>query len=160
VLPSFVVVFIAASVRREYDGVMTLQPNEWTQRRGSRKLAIFLQSPRRLIMSIVLGALLAAATATQADCRVCKIPMSVGMERSEVEKKVAQALGKESRYTPYNDNLQGGVVAYADGRWILRVSYGPGAVAPWVVNANGVAEHYAPVESKVIKYELIQAKKR
>ncbi len=107
-------------------------------------------------MSMLLGALLAAATATQADCRVCQIPLSVGMERLDVEKRVAQALGKESRYTPYNDNLQGGVVAYADGRWILRVTYGPGAVAPWVVNAKGVAEHYAPVDSKVLKYELIQ----
>jgi hypothetical protein len=111
---------------------------------------------------ILLGGWLAAAAPAyaalpQSACRVCKIPLSEGMERRDVEEKVAAALGKENHYAPYGDKLKGGLVSYVDGKWILRVTYSQGSPAPWVINAAGVGEHMKPVDSTVLKYELVKA---
>jgi hypothetical protein len=114
--------------------------------------------------AIVLGALLSGASpahaaAPKSACRVCEIALSVGMIRSDVEKKVAAALGTESQYSAYND-LDGGLVSYADGKWVLRVTYSRGTPAPWVINAQGVGEHWPPQESTVLKYELVKSRRR
>ncbi len=85
------------------------------------------------------------------------------MERLDVEKKVATALGAESGYTPYGDALQGGTVEYREGPWTLRVVYSRGTPAPRVINAQGVGEHWPPIDSRVVKYALFksaQPKKR
>jgi hypothetical protein len=115
--------------------------------------------------SIAFGAWLAAASpayaaAPQSACRVCKISLSAGMERRDVEQKVAAALGTENHYAPYGDKLKGGLVSYADGKWILRVTYSQGSPAPWVINGAGVGEHMKPVDSTVLKYELVKALRR
>lgn len=89
-----------------------------------------------------------------ADIKLDHIPLSIGMERSKVEKLVANALGSTSNYSPYGDNLMGGVVEYAEDSCVLEVIYKPGTPAPWVINSEGVGEHLPPIEETVISFRL------
>lgn len=74
------------------------------------------------------------------------------MDREVVETQIAAALGKDSTYSPYGNNLRGGTVEYTDGELVLEVVYKPGATAPWVVGSSGVAEHRPPVDETVISF--------
>lgn len=97
---------------------------------------------------------LASGGARGSECKLCAIELKVGMSRSEVEKRVAAALGTESGYSAYGSNLRGGLVAYRDGMWTLNVIYKPGTPAPWVVNQDGVAEHLPPIDESVLSIDV------
>ena len=116
----------------------------------------FIRPATTFLISAALG--LSGCTAygasSKSSCRVCKLPVKVGMARSEVETMVATALGKQSDYSPYVNNLVGGTVSYADGGWALVVTYLQGTPAPWVINAQGVGEHYPPQEEKVEQFKV------
>ena len=82
-----------------------------------------------------------------------RISLHAGMQREQAENEIAKALGKErSEYSPYGNNLRGGTVEYTDGTAVLEVVYQAGTAAPWVVGANGVAEHYPPTDEAVISF--------
>lgn len=99
----------------------------------------------------------AQAAAAKNACRICEVP-SVGMERADVEEKVAAITGKESDFSPYRSDLKGGVVVYRDGAWTMRVTYQSGSPAPWVINAQGVGEHLQGIPEKVLKFEFAKAR--
>ena len=86
------------------------------------------------------------------------ISLHEGMARAEVEKLVATALGKESEYSPYGNNLRGGTVVYTDERsgTRLEVDYNPGGPAPWVMRPDGVAEHLPPKDESVKSFRVIE----
>jgi hypothetical protein len=97
----------------------------------------------------------APAAARDSACRLCALKISAGMARAEVEAKVAAALGQQDQYSPYVNNLRGGLVVYKDGAARLRVPYLPGSPAPTVINAQGVGEHMQPIDETVGTVELI-----
>ncbi len=105
-------------------------------------------------MYALLAALMVAVVDSEAHpqdaCRVCDLGISTGMARAEVEKKIAKLRGTPSAYSPYGNNLKGGLVEYLDRGWVLRVIYKSGSPAPWVVNKNGVAEHWPPIDESVL----------
>lgn len=97
-----------------------------------------------------------AASTTPLD----KLALPAGMTREAAEHAIAAALGKErSDYSPYGNNLRGGIVQYSDptGAVILEVTYAPGSPAPWVIPPNGgPAEHYPPVDESVISFRILR----
>lgn len=108
------------------------------------------------LAGLSLAAVIVHAAPVKRACHICKIALQAGMTRSDVEQKVAASLGQESHYSPYANNLAGGVVAYRDGNWILRVTYQQGSPAPRVINAAGVGEHMLPIDEKVLSFTLIK----
>jgi len=86
------------------------------------------------------------------NSKLTHLQLEVGMERARVEELVANALGTTKNYSPYANNLRGGVVEYSEGSCVLEVTYRSGAPAPWVINAQGVAEHYPPIDETVISF--------
>lgn len=84
--------------------------------------------------------------------------LHAGMLREKVEKLVAETLAIENNYSPYGNNLGGGIVEYKDRQWILEITYNPGAPAPWVINKQGIAEHYLPIDETVKSYRLYKLK--
>lgn len=78
------------------------------------------------------------------------------MSRAEVEAKVTNLLGKENLYSPYGNNLQGGIVLYEETGWVLKVNYQAGTPAPWVTNENGAAEHYPPMDETLLSYQIFR----
>lgn len=112
-----------------------------------------------LAVTGVLGQPACAAT-RDSGCRLCSVQISAGMARAEVEAKVAAALGKTDQYSPYVNNLQGGLVVYRDGPASLQVTYLPGSPAPRVINAQGVGEHMQPIDEAVASVKLVRTRKR
>lgn len=86
------------------------------------------------------------------SAKLNSIQLAVGMERTQVEKLVAEALGTTSNYSSYGNNLRGGVVNYVENSCVLEVTYKSGAPAPWVVNKQGVGEHYPPIDETVLSF--------
>lgn len=89
-----------------------------------------------------------------AESRLHRVELKVGMERQKVEDQVARRLARQSQYSPYGNNLQGGVVQYRDGDWVLRVTYKAGAPAPWVKAPDGTMQHLPPIDETVLEYKL------
>ncbi len=94
----------------------------------------------------------------QSKLEKISVLLQVGMPREKVEKLVTETLAIENNYSPYGNNLRGGVVEYKDKQWILEVTYNPGSPAPWVINKQGVAEHYPPVDETVKSFRLYKFK--
>ena len=77
-----------------------------------------------------------------------------GMERSKVEKLIASALDKQSTYSPYGNNLYGGVVKYTDGVVVIEVTYNAGAPAQSIVRSDGTVQGYPPVDETVKSFRI------
>lgn len=92
--------------------------------------------------------------------RFHSLELKAGMNREEVENKIATILNEPKTYSPYMNNLQGGVVEYRDEDWVLEVKYKAGMPAPWVVKPDGTMEHYPPTDETVLecKIEIIPKK--
>ena len=119
-------------------------------------------SATKTMRSVMLCLLLLAGTLAwsqapppleQNACMVCRLELRVGTNRAEVEQMVAALLKTKMAYSPYGNNLRGGIVEYEDGDWLLRVSYKAGAPAPWVAGSNG-AQHMAPIDETVLSYAV------
>ena len=82
------------------------------------------------------------------------LDLKPGMNREDVEKQVSTLLGQPQNYSPYGNNLRGGIVQYPDGDWILEVKYKAGAPAPWVENPDGSMQHYPPMDETLIEYTI------
>jgi len=80
--------------------------------------------------------------------------LKVGMNREQVEEQLEVVLGKKSDYSPYGNNLLGGTVQYREGVWILEVTYKSGTPAPWIINKDGIAEHYPPIDESVLDFSI------
>jgi hypothetical protein len=76
------------------------------------------------------------------------------MARQKVEEEVANLLSRPQQYSPYGNNLNGGLVQYRDGEWVLEVTYKTGAPAPWVENADGSMQHLPPIDEAVLEYTI------
>lgn len=81
--------------------------------------------------------------------RLTNLAIRVGMEREKVESMIAEALNTENKYSPYGNNLSGGIVKYTDGSYILEIKYMAGAPAPYVKDAQGVVIHYPLIDETV-----------
>ena len=90
------------------------------------------------------------------DCRFRTMDLKIGMNREQVEEKVAAILGKQDTYSPYGNNLQGGTVQYRDGNCVLAVTYKAGAPAPWVDDGQGHVVHYPPIDETVFEYKIFR----
>ena len=86
--------------------------------------------------------------------RFTTLDLKIGMNREQVEEKVAVLLGTRNTYSTYGNNLRGGTVRYRDGDWILTVDYKAGAPAPWIIGNDGNAQHYPPVDESVLAFEI------
>jgi hypothetical protein len=106
------------------------------------------------IVLIALCVFLAGCTKQAETSRFNGLDIKVGMNRDDVERKVAVLLNTQKTYSPYGNNLSGGVVQYRDGQWILEIRYQAGSPAPWIKNADGTAEHNPPVDETVIEYKI------
>lgn len=91
-----------------------------------------------------------------APSRFSSLNLKPGTPRLAVEKQVATLLDKPNVYSPYGNNLLGGVVQYRDGNWLLEITYKPGAPAPTIINANGQAQGYPPIDETVISHQIKQ----
>lgn len=113
-----------------------------------------------IFLSLLAPRLSACASASDAlneeKCQLCMLELKAGMSREEVETKVANLLGKENNYSLYGNNLQGGVVLYEETGWELKITYRAGTPAPWIINQNGVAEHYPPIDETLLHYEIFR----
>jgi hypothetical protein len=92
--------------------------------------------------------------ARPAVSRFHSLELEVGMERQKVEEQVASLLSRQNRYSPYGNNLTGGVVEYRDGDWVLEVTYKAGAPAPWVETPDGSMQHLPPIDETVLEYRI------
>jgi hypothetical protein len=86
--------------------------------------------------------------------RLHQVEVKVGMERQKVEDQIAALLARTTKYSPYGNNLLGGIVEYRDGDWILRVTYKAGAPAPWVKSSDGAMQHLPPMDETVVEYKI------
>lgn len=87
------------------------------------------------------------------------IQLSIGMDRAAAEELIARHLKTTSQYTPYRSDLATEeTVTYSDGSVVLEVAYSPGTPAPWVINTEGVAEHYAPIDATVKSFRTYRIK--
>jgi len=93
------------------------------------------------------------ATGSQAS-RLHQVELSVGMERHEVEEQIASLLSRPKQYSPYGNNLRGGIVRYRDGDCVLQVIYKAGATAPWVETPDGSRQHLPPIDETVLEYKI------
>jgi hypothetical protein len=82
------------------------------------------------------------------------LDLKPGTPRSTVEKQLADLLGKPNAYSPYGNNLQGGVVQYRNGDWLLEVTYKAGSPAPTIINQDGKTEGYPPIDETVIDHKI------
>jgi len=82
------------------------------------------------------------------------LELKAGMKRAQVEKQVADFLGKRNKYSTGWSNLRGGTVQYRDGDWILEVVYKAGAPAPTVSTPDGGHRTYEPIDETVIRFEI------
>jgi hypothetical protein len=89
-----------------------------------------------------------------AASRLHQVVLKVGMERQEVEDQVARLLSRTKQYSPYGNNLRGGIVEYRDGDWVLHVTYKAGAPAPWVKTSDGAMQHLPPMDETVAEYKM------
>ena len=89
-----------------------------------------------VLASLACPSLPSLAAPGKQTSAVCKIALAVGMERNEVEEKVAAALGAEKHYSPYANDLKGGDVVYKGVGCSLLVTYAGGYPAYWLTNAN------------------------
>lgn len=76
-----------------------------------------------------------------------QIELNVGMDRQKVEEQVAKVLSRPNQYSPYGNNLTGGIVQYPDGDWVLEVKYKAGSPGPLVKTPDGKVQGYPPVET-------------
>lgn len=86
--------------------------------------------------------------------RLHHVELKVGIERQKVEDQVARLLSRTRQYSPYGNNLLGGIVEYRDGDWVLHVTYKAGAPAPWVTISDGVMQHLPPIDETVVEYKI------
>ncbi len=86
--------------------------------------------------------------------RFSGLELKIGMNREQVEEKVAALLGKQKTYSPYGNNLRGGTVRYRDEDWVLEIVYKAGAPAPWIMTKDGKAQHYPPVDESVLEFKI------
>ena len=107
-------------------------------------------------ISILIGGLflIGCVSANVKLSKLESIPIEIGMKREKVEEMVAQALGIANEYSPYGNNLTGGVVQYSEASKVLEITYNNGVPAPWVINQDGVAEHYQPVDETVQSFRF------
>ena len=113
-------------------------------------------SDRKIEMSFIRILIFGAFLMGCGDSKLSQIQVKIGMERLSVEKLVSEILGIPNDYSPYGNNLRGGIVEYADGSTLLEVNYEPGLPAHWVINSNGIGEHYPPIDEKVISFRLLK----
>jgi hypothetical protein len=99
-------------------------------------------------------ALPVSASPTLAECALSRINISAGMLRGDLERKIAEVLGKPSTYSAYANNLPGGVVEYRAGSCVLKVTYRAGAPAPMVSTATGQVEHLSPKDESVLSHQV------
>ncbi len=85
-----------------------------------------------------------------------QVELNVGMERQKVEDQVARLLSRTKQYSPYGNNLLGGIVDYRDGDWVLHVTYKAGAPAPWVKTLDGAMQHLPPMDETVVDYKIVR----
>lgn len=83
--------------------------------------------------------------------RLHQVELKAGMERQKVEDQVARLLSRTKQYSPYGNNLLGGIVEYRDGDSVLHVTYKAGAPAPWVKISDGAMQHLAPMDETVVE---------
>ena len=107
------------------------------------------------VLVCLLGSLHAQTESTALDnCLFKNLDLVAGMPRARVEEQVASALGRENTYSPYGNNLPGGLVQYSDGIWVLEVTYKSGSPAPWVANKNGELEHLEPIDETLLAHRI------
>lgn len=88
------------------------------------------------------------------------LELRIGMNREEVEKQISLLFKKPMTYSPYNNNLEGGIVVYKNEGWILEVTYKSGLPAPIVINANGIGQGYPPIDETVSSYRIKRSKNK
>jgi hypothetical protein len=94
-------------------------------------------------------------TKTQSEVsRFHNLELKAGMKREKVEVQVATLLSKPNSYSPYENNLQGGIVKYHDGEWVLEIKYKAGAPAPTIINKEGKAQGYPPIDETIIEFKI------
>jgi len=106
---------------------------------------------KQLIVALA-GGLIILFTTCSSGCETSKLAyldIKVGIERARVESIIAEALNTENKYSPYGNNLQGGIVQYTDGRFILEIKYKAGAPAPYIKDKQGNAVHFPPTDETV-----------
>ena len=86
--------------------------------------------------------------------RLHAIELEIGMQRQQVEDRVASLLSRPKQYSLYGNNLRGGVVQYRDGDWVLEVKYNAGAPAPWIETTDGAMQHLPPIDETIMEYKL------
>jgi hypothetical protein len=77
------------------------------------------------------------------------------MQRSELERKVADLLGRPSSYSTYGNNFRGGTVLYRNKGCNLRVTYKAGAPAPHIMITGKELQHLSPKDEEVQRYEAL-----
>lgn len=95
------------------------------------------------------------ASPTHAGCVFGRMPVKAGMSRLDLETRVAALLGTPNAYSPYGNNLAGGMVSYRSGDCELQVTFAPGAPAPQVAVAGKGVEHLPPMDETVLSYTLV-----
>jgi hypothetical protein len=113
--------------------------------------------PQKIMVTSVCVFLLTGCSLKLTDTKTSKlelIPIEIGMKREKVEEFVAQALEATNEYSPYGNNLRGGILKYTDTSEILEVTYNTGIPTPWVINKDGFAEHYQPVDESVKSFRV------
>ena len=96
----------------------------------------------------------AFAASENAACPLANVEVTAGMGRTDVEKRVAAALGRTSSYSTFANNLKGGMVAYSASGCVLEVEYAAGASAPLVSRSPGMTGHLPAIDEAVLKYTL------
>jgi hypothetical protein len=98
---------------------------------------------------------LPALVCSQTPCPFNGLDFPTGMRRLKVEEVIAQRLQKINTYSPYGNNLRGGMVAYQSENCTLNITYKAGTPAPWVRGAGSApAVHYPPVDESVQSHVL------
>lgn len=100
------------------------------------------------------AASIAVAKPLTTECSLSKIAVASGMTRTEVEVRVAKAVGTPSDYSTYVNNLTGGTVEYLQAQCVLEVKYNAGAPAPLISMPQGKVQHLPPKDETVSSYKL------
>lgn len=84
-----------------------------------------------------------------------KLQLIKGMERVEVEKRIATLLGKPMSYSPYTHTPDGGMVRYPHAQWVLEVVYKAGDLDP-VPTATEVEanKRLLPIYETLLEYKI------
>lgn len=124
--------------------------------RSNSLLSVEVMAQRILLVLCVLCFASCRSEPVSVESPLTKVKLVQGMSRSEVENLVATALSKKSDYSPYGNNLEGGVVKYTDSSMVLEVTFERGAPAPRFLNGNGDSEDRPPIDETVKSFRLFR----